>query len=193
MEVADRLLVERCKQNDIEAYAVLVDRYRNKILNYVARYSGAADAEDLTQEVFIRAYLGIKNFRGRSSFQTWLFQIANNVCVDRFRRARRERVVCSLDHPIETDGGEVEREVPDWSNNPEELAHGREMQEMVQRALLMLPEKLRAVVVLHDLQGMPYEEIAEILGIPVGTVKSRLFNARMELRKRLRPYWEGKS
>jgi RNA polymerase sigma-70 factor (ECF subfamily) len=191
VEVADLLLVERSKQDDIEAYELLVDRYRNKILNYVARYSGStADAEDLTQEVFIKAYLAIKKFRGQSSFQTWIFQIANNVCVDRFRRTRRERIAYSLDDPVETEEGVVEREIPDWSWDPEAVAQSRELQALVQKTLTTLSDKLRPVIILHDLEGMRYEEIAEILNIPLGTVKSRLFNARVELRNRLRPYME---
>jgi RNA polymerase sigma-70 factor (ECF subfamily) len=191
VEVADLLLVERSKQDDIEAYELLVDRYRNKILNYVARYTGStADAEDLTQEVFIKAYLAIKKFRGQSSFQTWIFQIANNVCVDRFRRTRRERIAYSLDEPVETEEGVVEREIPDWSWDPEAVAQSRELQALVQKTLTTLSDKLRPVIILHDLEGMRYEEIAEILNIPLGTVKSRLFNARVELRNRLRPYME---
>jgi len=191
VEVADLLLVERCKQDDIDAYELLVERYRNKILNYVARYCGSTtDAEDLTQEVFIKAYLAIKKFRGQCSFQTWLFQIANNVCVDRFRRTRRERVAYSLDDPVETDEGEVEREIPDWSWDPQAVAESRELQARVQKALSGMSEKLRSVIVLHDLEGLRYEEIAEILQIPLGTVKSRLFNARIELRNRLRSYVE---
>ncbi|MBI3945299.1 MAG: sigma-70 family RNA polymerase sigma factor [Armatimonadetes bacterium] len=191
MEVADLLLVERCKQDDTDAYEVLVDRYRNKILNYVARFSGAADAEDLTQEVFIKAYLAIRKFQGKSSFQTWLYRIANNVCVDRYRRSSRDRIAYSLDDPVETEDGEVAREIPDWSGDPEGVAQSRELQALVQQTLLTLSDKLRSVVILHDLEGMPYDEIAETLQIPVGTVKSRLFNARMELRNKLRPYVEG--
>jgi RNA polymerase sigma-70 factor (ECF subfamily) len=194
VEVADLLLVERCKQDDIEAYEALVDRYRNKILNYVARYSGStADAEDLTQEVFIKAYLAIKKFRGQCSFQTWLFQIASNVCVDRFRRVRRDRVAYSLDEPVSTEDGEVEREIPDWSGDPESVAESRELQALVQKTLMTLSDKLRAVIVMHDLEGLRYEEIAEVLQIPIGTVKSRLFNARVELRNRLRSYVEGRA
>jgi len=191
--MADLLLVERCKQDDAAAYEQLVDRYRNKILNYVARYSGStADAEDLAQEVFIKAYLAVRKFRGECTFQTWLFQIANNVCVDRFRRVKRERVAYSLDEPVETAEGEVERDIPDWSNDPESIAQGRELQAMVQKTLTTLSDKLRPVVILHDLEGMAHEEIAEVLRIPVGTVKSRLFNARMELRRKLRFYVEAR-
>ncbi|HOJ21789.1 MAG TPA: sigma-70 family RNA polymerase sigma factor, partial [Armatimonadota bacterium] len=123
-------------------------------------------------------------------FQTWIFQIANNVCVDRFRRTRRERIAYSLDEPVETEEGVVEREIPDWSWDPEAVAQSRELQALVQKTLTTLSDKLRPVIILHDLEGMRYEEIAEILNIPLGTVKSRLFNARVELRNRLRPYME---
>lgn len=192
MEVADQYLVERCKHDDLDAYEVLVERYRNRILNYVARFSGTADAEDLTQEVFIRAYLAIRKFRGQSSFQTWLYRIANNVCVDSYRRRSRDRTAYSLDESKDTGEGEVEREIPDWSANPEGVAQSRELQALVQKTLLTLSEKLRSVIILHDLEGLSYEEIAETLQIPIGTVKSRLFNARLELREKLRPYMEGR-
>lgn len=192
MEVADQYLVERCKHDDLDAYEVLVERYRNRILNYVARFSGAADAEDLTQEVFIRAYLAIRKFRGQSSFQTWLYRIANNVCVDSYRRRCRDRTAYSLDESKDTGEGEVEREIPDWSADPEGVAQSRELQALVQKTLLTLSEKLRSVIILHDLEGLSYEEIAETLQIPIGTVKSRLFNARLELREKLRPYMEGR-
>ena len=132
VEVADLLLVERSKQDDIEAYELLVDRYRNKILNYVARYSGStADAEDLTQEVFIKAYLAIKKFRGQSSFQTWIFQIANNVCVDRFRHARSASPTRSMIPPRPRKGW--------WSARsrlvagPEAVAQSLELQALVQK------------------------------------------------------------
>ena len=100
---------------------------------------------------------------------------------------KRSRVAYSLDEPLDTDEGEVERDIPDWSNDPEAVAQSRELQREVQKALLTLSDKLRSVIVLHDLEGLPYEEIAGILDIPLGTVKSRLFNAQLALHDRLGP------
>lgn len=194
MDPTDLALVERCRNGDTRAFEPLVDRYKNKIHNYVSRMIHDPDeAEDVTQEVFVRAFSSLHHFRGQSSFQTWLYRIATNLCVDHHRRQEhRPQVVRSLDAPVEGEDGGLEWEVADWSYNPESVALSREMQEQVHRALGLLSDKLRAVILLHDLQGLSYEEIAQTLQCPLGTVKSRLFNAREALREQLRPYVEGR-
>ena len=187
--VPDLSLVERCRANDETAFNEVVTRYKAKVYNYLYRMTGSSDdAEDLTQEVFIRMYTSIDSFRSQSSLNTWLFRIASNLCVDRFRRAKNRTAAYSLDEPIlggETDGG---HEFPDTTYEPQRLLENVEMAEQIQRALAQLPEKLRATLILHDVEGMPYEEIAQVVGCPLGTVKSRLFNARMQLRQKLAGY-----
>jgi len=188
----DIALVQRAKQGDVEAFARLAAQYKDKIHNYVARMCGdPPEAEDLTQEVFIRAFVAVRGFRGTATFQTWLYKIATNMALDALRRRRRAGPpAVSLDAPIETQESPVQRELADASQDPHRTAATRELQYEVQQAIGALSEKLRVVVVLFDIQGLSYEEIADVLGVPVGTVKSRLFNARTALRQRLRRYVE---
>ena len=187
MPLTDLSLVERCRANDDAAFSEVVARYKAKIYNYVYRMTGSSeDAEDLTQEVFIRMYTSIDTFRGQSSLNTWLFRIAGNLCIDRFRRAKNRTASYSLDEPA-GDAAQAQ-EVADHTYEPHRLLENVEMAEQIQQALSRLPEKLRATLLLHDIEGMPYEEIAQIVGCPLGTVKSRLFNARMQLRQQLSGY-----
>ena len=192
---SDTSLIARCQKADITAFNEIVARYKNKIYNYLYRMTGSADdAEDLTQEVFVRMYTNIGSFRAEASLSTWLFRIAGNLCVDAFRRSKRERgLVQSLDAPISRDeeGMSVTQDVPDVSREPMRVFAQGELGEQIQAALEKLPPKLRAAVVLHDVEGLAYEEIATIEKIPLGTVKSRIFNARVALRQHLRPYLEA--
>ncbi len=183
-------LVERSRRGDVEAFEALARHYKDKIYSYICRTIGdAGEAEDLTQEVFVRAFTSVARFRGASSFQTWLYRIATNICVDTLRRRRRtEQHAFSLDEPLTTEDDAVEREIADASRSPQVLAETGELQQQVRRAIASLSEKLRTVVVLFDLQGLSYEQIAEIVDCPVGTVKSRLFNARVQLRDKLSSY-----
>ena len=180
-------LVERAKAGDRPAFGQLVEVYQDKIYGYVSRMLGDPDeAEDVAQETFVRAYRSLPHFRGAASFHTWLYRIASNLAIDVARRNRRQSTGnFSLDEPLESEEGDYEREIADESGSPEQLAAQREMQELVRQAVAELPEKLRAVVVLYELQGESYEDIAEILGCPLGTVKSRLFNARSQLKDML--------
>jgi RNA polymerase sigma-70 factor (ECF subfamily) len=189
-ESGDAGLVERARQGEVRAFETLVQRYQDRIHNYVSRLCGdPLDAQDLTQEVFVRAFGAIRRFRGSAAFQTWLYRIATNMCVDTHRRRKRtEAEAFSLDAPVETDEGQIGRQIPDPSARPEEIAQTGELQREVLEAIRALSPKLRPVVILFDIQGLTYEEVADVLGCPVGTVKSRLFNARMQLRERLRRY-----
>jgi RNA polymerase sigma-70 factor (ECF subfamily) len=193
---SDTSLIARCQKADITAFNEIVARYKGKIYNYLYRMTGSAeDAEDLTQEVFVRMYTNIGSFRAEASLSTWLFRIAGNLCVDAFRRGKKERgMVQSLDAPYVSEDGDEgaygTRDVPDWSQEPMTLFAHKELGAQIQTALEKLPPKLRAAVVLHDIEGLPYEEIAAVEHIPLGTVKSRIFNARVALREHLRPYLE---
>lgn len=180
-------LVERAKAGDRPAFGQLVEVYQDKIYGYASRMLGDPDeAEDVAQETFVRAYRSLPHFRGAASFHTWLYRIASNLAIDVARRNRRQSTGnFSLDEPLESEEGDYEREIADETGGPEQLTQRREMQELVRQAVAELPEKLRAVVVLYELQGESYEDIAEILGCPLGTVKSRLFNARSQLKDML--------
>ncbi|MFP4249245.1 MAG: sigma-70 family RNA polymerase sigma factor [Armatimonadota bacterium] len=186
------MLVERARQGDRAAFGQLVDEYKDKIYNYVARMlNDPYEAEDVTQEAFLRAYKSLPRFRGASSFHTWLYRIASNLAIDVVRKRKRQDPTFSLDEPLESDDGEYERELPDETGGPEDRTSTRETRVAVRRAIMDLPEKLRDVMILYELQGETYEDIADILDVPLGTVKSRLFNARNRLKDSLRELVEA--
>lgn len=172
----------------------LMDQYFGKIFNVIYRLMGDyEEARDLTQDTFIQAYKALPYFRGESKVYTWLYRIAVNRCKNRLKQMQRrgELVTESLDQPLETEDGEIQREVADWSHSPEVVLERRELQRLVQQEIGRLPHDFKEVVVLRDLQGLTYKEISEVLHISIEAVKSRLFRARSLLRERLRPYLEG--
>jgi RNA polymerase sigma-70 factor (ECF subfamily) len=189
----DLALVERALDNDLAAFEQLVSRYQNKIMAYVARMlNDHEEAEDVTQEVFIKAYRSLDSFRGASSFSTWLYRIATNLCIDRVRKRKRSpQQAYSLDEPFDKDEDGGGRDLPDITNEPSLGVEREELRQQVRLTVAQMPEKLRSVLVMCDIQGMAYEQIAQVLDCPIGTVKSRLFHARADLARRLRPYMHG--
>jgi RNA polymerase sigma-70 factor (ECF subfamily) len=167
----------------------LVQDYKNRIHSYICRLTNdSPDAEDITQEVFIRAYQALHAFRHDAAVDTWLYRIATNLVIDRFRRGKRAPQMV----PVSGEEEEAVLELPstDRGLDPQANVQLTELQAQVQKAIHSLPAKLRAVVVLHDMEGLSYEEVAQAVGCPVGTVKSRLFNARLLLRRKLQHYME---
>lgn len=185
----EQALVEQCRKQNFEAFGRIVDAYQARIHGFVRRLiSNADEAQDLTQETFIRAYQGFARFDGRSSLRTWLFRIAYNLCVDRLRR--RDRALVEL--PLEpADPDEEPIDFADGRWDPQTMLLNDELRRAVEAAIETMSEKLRSVLLLHDREEMGYDEIAEMVGIPVGTVKSRLFLARNHLQAHLRRYLEG--
>lgn len=168
-------------------------KYQGKIYNLIFRMVGSPeDAEDLTVETFLNAYRHWDRFRGESRIYTWLYQIAVNNCKNHFKQRdrRREREPISLDDSIETDSGELTREVADWRAAPENLLLNQEMMERLQKAVDALPEEYRTVFLL-DQEDLSYEEIARITGLTVPAVKTRLHRARQRIKQRLEPYYRG--
>ena len=144
----------------------------------------AQDAEDLTQEAFLKAYRSLGAFRGESKFSVWLYRIVSNVCLDHLRReGRRPSVSLSTE---DEDGEESEREIPDQRLSPERLLEQKLTREALQKGLRALPDEQRQILLLRELRGLSYEEIGEILTLEPGTVKSRLFRARKRLCEILR-------
>jgi len=187
----DKVLVNRCLAGDDYAFSEIIGRYKGKLYNYILRMtSDAEDAEDLTQEVFIRMYSSLDSFRRQSSLNTWLFRIASNICIDSYRRNKKHKAIAySLDEPaFGDDSSESSHEAPDISYEPHRVFMRIETAGQIENALKKLPEKLREVVLLYDVEGISYEEIAQIADCPLGTVKSRLFNGRAQLRKLLTDY-----
>jgi RNA polymerase sigma-70 factor (ECF subfamily) len=179
-------LIDRCKRQDFEAFGKLVDAYQNRVFGFVKRLiSDADEAADIAQEVFIRAYQSFARFDGRSSLRTWLFRIAYNLCVDRARRNQRMPSELRIEAAHEE---EEPIEISDVRWSPETLTMNTELAAHVEAAVQAMSEKLRSVLLLHDQEDMSYEDIARLLDVPIGTVKSRLFLARAHLQKALKPY-----
>ena len=189
---ADFALVQRAQANDRAAFNEIVLRYKSKVYNYIHRMvASASDAEDLTQETFVRAYVSIHSFQSRASLNTWLFRIATNQCIDYSRRNKKAQGMTTSLSQENDDEDETQRDIPDVAFDPQRLLLNKELGTQLETALRELPEKLRTVVLLYDIEGLAYEEIAAIVACPLGTVKSRLFNARNALRTRLSPYLKG--
>lgn len=191
---SDAYLVERSLDGDIAGFEKLVTRYQNKIMGYVGRMTNGdrEEAEDITQEAFIKAYRNLDSFRGQASFSTWLYKIATNLCIDRARtRKRRPQQAYSLDEPFDKEEDSGGREIADLRFEPSKGVERDELRTLVRETVAEMPEKQRQVLIMCDLQGMAYENIAEVLAIPLGTVKSRIFHARADLARRLKPYMSG--
>jgi RNA polymerase sigma-70 factor (ECF subfamily) len=183
--IADTELIDRARQHDVQAYSELVRRYQKKIYALVYNMtSNREDAEDLVQDVFIKAYSSLGHFHGNSSFYTWVYRIAVNRTIN-FLKKRSRRAADSLDdvdRAIERDPAFVELSAKE---SPFRDMSITELRERLNRALKTLSEKHRVVVVMHDIEGTPHEEIAKILGCSEGTVRSRLFYARQALQGQL--------
>lgn len=184
---SDEQLVKRSLQGDNEAFEELVVKYQNKIYALAYRYMGnEEDAYDMTQESFIKAYRSLRSFKGDSSFGTWMYRVATNVCLDELRRRKRRIVSLSLDEPLATrDGDEVEKEIPDTSPTADIIYEQKELSQYIQDVLNGMKPDHKTTIILRDIMELTYEEIAEVLNCNVGTVKSRLSRARESLRKKL--------
>lgn len=186
----ERLLIERSRKGELDAFDKLVRQYEKNVFNTAYRLSGSyEDASDIAQEAFVRAWNNLRSFRGDAQFSTWLYRIVTNVFLDD-RKKKRARPHRSLDDELALDESSVERQYADPSPGPVEIAEGDERKKLLENAIATLPEAQRAMVVLYHSQQLSYEEIAEITGQPMGTVKSRLNRARLALRDRLAPVAE---
>ena len=189
----DRGLVERVQAGDVAAFEVLVRRYERWVFTLAFRMVGdRQEAEDLAQDVFLKAYRGLRGFRGASRFSTWLYAIASHHCLNYLASsaARLRREAWDPD-PVGDRGGDVPSvldRLPDGGPGPDVIAENRDLRQTIQNELARLLEGHRLVLVLRDVQGMSYDEIAETLGIELGTVRSRLHRARTDLKARLRPH-----
>jgi len=184
-ETPDEVLVKRVQQGEIDAYDTLVSRHQNKIYSLIYNMTGnREDAEDLVQEVFLKAYASLKKFRGTASFYTWVYRIAINRTINFLKRRKRKRALSldDVDVGVQRDPAYVELSSRDTPLRDMSIS---ELQEKLNAALQKLSEKHRTVVILHDIQGVPHEEIAKMLKCSPGTARSRLFYARKRLQKEL--------
>ncbi|HOM03599.1 MAG TPA: sigma-70 family RNA polymerase sigma factor [Acetivibrio sp.] len=183
MSYSEKELIDRAKKGDVEAFEQLIEGCQKKVFNIAFRMLGNYDdASELAQEVFLKAYKSIKNFKGDSLFNTWIYKVATNACLDEIRKRKNKKVVF-LDEDIEFNGNEIKRQIKDDSPGPELTAEDNELKRAVKDSINMLSEEYRTVIVLRDIQGFSYEEISQIIKCPEGTVKSRINRARQALKK----------
>ncbi len=180
---SDKKLVKRVQKGDKGAFDLLVLKYQHKIINLVMRYVRDPElAQDITQEAFIKAYRALPRFRGDSAFYTWMYRIAVNTAKNHLAAQRRRPMNVELDlqDPEQYDLHAKLKE----TDTPEGVALSNELKESVERAIAALPEDLRTAIILRELEGMSYEEIAQTMECPVGTVRSRIFRARDAISKK---------
>ena len=181
----ERALIERCKRGDLGAFNDLVRKYEKQVYNFAYRLTGNYDdANDVAQDAFLRVFNAIGTFRGDSSFSTWLFRITTNVFLDERKKAKSHPQT-SLDEYMELGESSVARQIEDPSPSPEAVLEESERAQILLQAVGALPEYQRAMVTLYHTQQKSYEEIAEIMDLPIGTVKSRLNRARLALKEKL--------
>jgi RNA polymerase sigma-70 factor (ECF subfamily) len=185
-------LVHAAKRGDLEAFSQLVNRYDRNIFRIAQHIThNEEDAQDVVQDAFLKAYQNLDQFQENSKFYTWLVRIAVNEALMKLRKRRTDRTV-SLDEDVETEEGSMPREVADWSPNPEQLYGQSELGDILKKTIQGLPPGFRTVFVLRDVEGLSTEETAEMLGLSVPAVKSRLLRARLQLRERLTRYFKSK-
>jgi len=190
VETSDLALVERVQAGDRSSFDVLVLRYQHKVLKLIMRYvRDAAEAEDVAQEAFIKAYRALPGFRGDSAFYTWLYRIAINTAKNSLVAKKRRPLDYDLDLQ-DPEQHDMQNRLQD-SDTPEALVLSDEIRETVNAAIAALPEELRTAIVMREIDGLSYEEIAAAMDCPVGTVRSRIFRAREAIDLRLRPLIDG--
>jgi len=187
----DQQLVQRAQRGDLRAFDLLVLKYQGRIAALVSRYvSDAGEVEDVTQEAFIKAYRALGKFRGDSAFYTWLYRIAANAAKNHLvAKGRRPGAYATIEDAEGFDEGGMLSE----SASPEALAMGGELAEVVESALNALPDELKAALMLREFDGLSYDDIADVLDCPVGTVRSRIFRAREAVDQRVKEQISGGS
>ena len=173
-------VIRRVQRGDTDAFEALVAAYEKNVFNVALQMTGnREDAQDMTQEAFLKAYSSLSSFRGDSKFSSWLYRIVSNVCLD-FKRRQGRRPSSAL--TVEDDEGEnIQLDIADESQSPEALLERKMTREAVRAGLQQLPDEQRQILLLREIQGLSYEEIGEAMGLEAGTVKSRIFRARKKL------------
>ena len=178
-------LIKKAIDGDENAYKDLLDNFRGALFNLLYKMvRNREETEDLVQEAFIKAFKALPTFNAEYAFSTWLYKIAINNCIDHMRKKRLKTY--SINKPVQSKGGEVTREFPDHSMSPDKQILGEERANLIGTAIDELPENYKVAIILRHTEEKSYEEIAEILNIPLGTVKARIFRAREMLKKKLK-------
>jgi RNA polymerase sigma-70 factor (ECF subfamily) len=186
-KITDEVLIARFQDGDVQAFDTLVRRYKDQLLNYVYRFVGNRnDAEDLVQETFLRVYKNKHYYKEIAKFSTWVYTIAGNLAKTELRRRKRRKIFSVSNFVNE----ERDYDIPDLAKNPESEVDGSLKDDIIQKAIEKLPSKFKEVILLRDVQGFAYEEISQILSIPLGTVKSRVNRGRLKLQEDLKFLFE---
>lgn len=190
-EQSDHQLIEATKRGDEAAFAEIVNRYRNPLTNYLFRMlNDYEEAVDLAQETFVRVYFAIERYHTDYAFSTYIYRIATNLAISEIRKKKRRRLL-SLTSFFQTEDAEAQEfHPPDVKLLPDEDLLENERQRTIAKAISTLPDKYRAPIVLREIQELSYEEIAQILGLGLGTTKSRISRARALLREKLKQYFD---
>jgi RNA polymerase sigma-70 factor (ECF subfamily) len=190
LEQTDAELVNAARGGDEQAIRDLLGRYRTAVFNLAFRIlRNEEDATDAAQETFIRVFRALDRFDERQRFKPWILRIASNYCIDQIRK--RDWRTVSFDTPIETEDGTLEMELAGPGPQPDEVLERKEQRMVIEQAIDSLPPDYRMAIVLRHTEGLSYEEIADVLGVPLGTVKARIHRARSALQKKLAPFLES--
>jgi RNA polymerase sigma-70 factor (ECF subfamily) len=185
-------LVRAAQKGDVGAFEQLIKKYDRNVFRIAQHITqNREDAEDVVQDAFLKAYQKLDQFQGNSKFYTWIVRIAVNEALMKLRKRKSDKLV-SMDEDVETDEGTITREFADWSPNPEQQYNQAELNDILSRTIQGLPASFRTVFVLRDVEGLSTEETAEMLGLSVPAVKSRLLRARLQLRERLSRHFKSK-
>ncbi|MDN2664905.1 MAG: RNA polymerase sigma factor RpoE [Psychromonas sp.] len=186
----DLQLIQRIQNGEQQAFALLVRKYQTRVANILTRYvRSSGDIPDVSQEVFIKVYKSLPNFRGDSAFYTWLFRITVNTAKNYLTSQSRRPPASDIDAE-EADSYDGSGALKD-EDNPESILHSQEVKQVILKVIGGLPDELKSAITLRELEGMSYDEIAQIENCPIGTVRSRIFRAREAIDKQLKPLLEN--
>lgn len=189
--VSDHQLIEATKKGDEAAFAEIINRYRNPLTNYLFRMlNDYEEAVDLAQETFVRVYFAIERYHTDYAFSTYIYRIATNLAISEIRKKRRRKLLSLTSFFQSEDGDAQEFHPPDEKSLPDDDLIENERNRTIEKAIAALPDKYRAPIVLREIQELSYEEIARILGLGLGTTKSRISRARGLLREKLKQYFD---
>lgn len=181
--MSDEELVKKVKNGDADAFEQIIIKYEKKIFGLIYNMlRNENEIEDVAQEVFIKVYKNLDKFNGDSSLYTWIYKIATNLCLDQIKK-RKE--VIYIDEKLQLNDGEVEFQIPSDEKLQDEIYEQKELKQKLESCIDKLPEKQKAMIVLRDIKGLSYDEIAEILDLKLGTVKSQINRARLKLKELL--------
>ncbi|MCK0527104.1 MULTISPECIES: sigma-70 family RNA polymerase sigma factor [unclassified Anaerobiospirillum] len=188
---SDHAIVEMVQQGNKEAYNILVLRYQHKVCEVAFRYvHNHVDANDVAQEAFIRAYRALGNFRGESSFYTWLYRIVCNTAKSYLEQNQKHRMTLDVDDP-DFDNQQVSRGLLTNAESPDSLIESDELHDLIIQAMNELPEELKRAILLREVEELSYEEIASLMDTPKGTVRSRIFRARQYIEEKMAQFSQG--